>query len=244
MPRHRSDEYIIEEEDRGDVIVRRAARLPKKEKHHAASVVNSIFWLLVLAIILAGMLLAIIYKDALLPRLGVAVNQPPDSETPDEPYPEAQPPVPSSTTPAVIKTEKEDKNAEIQTALTAVLERQLDAYFPLTNQHRELIQKHWKHVIEGCTPEEELRFLDLLDMCYDDLGVVRNMTFKEMAIAAKKRENRKGVLPAITPSSRTPETPKTEKEKEKLEKEAIAFQDETPEQTVAPTEEKPVTEKE
>lgn len=54
-----------------------------------------------------------------------------------------------------------------------IRQRQLDPYYPLTSDNKEMIKRNWKKISDGMTYREVARFLELLEMEYDDHGGIK-----------------------------------------------------------------------
>ncbi len=197
--------------EREEIIVRRSTRMPQ-ESRAAEATKMSVFWLLVLGIILTGMVLLIVYKDVLVPPRPVG-DSPGNGRqagggTQGNAGREAPPPVSagnaSSGNSGESETDAEEWKLPVTPkelerdrihALQLVQKRQADPDYLLNLEEQMAIQRNWVHVIDGCTPEETQRMLDLLDMCYAEDGSVRNLTFEELAQRDKKKDKKGGKSP-------------------------------------------------
>lgn len=169
-----------------EIIVRRATRLPEEHRRPRGKSGVSVLGLLLIVIIIAGTVLLVVYKDVIVPprQPGEPVGGAPvtGSEEALEIRPPANPErdlEPQPVVPQVPVTPKEVEEDRLA-ALQLVQQRQVSPYHPLTRYERTVIQRNWQHVIAGCSPKDVQRFLDMLDMCYDEDGGVRDMTFEEI----------------------------------------------------------------
>lgn len=175
-----------------EIIVRRSTRLSEEKRKSRGKSGVSVLGVLLIVIIVAGTVLLVVYKDVIVPpqppQIGESEGEPVGGNNDPTVRPLVNPERnPEPVGPQVPVTPKEVEEDRLE-ALRLVQQRQVAPYFPLTRYHRTVIQRNWQHVIAGCTPEGEQRFLDLLDMCYDEDGSVRDMTFEETTEKESRKE--------------------------------------------------------
>ncbi len=180
MSHYLQNEYFQDEEpDSGEFVVERAQFRPKEDI--ADAVRKMMYRFFFLAILLSGIILTFTYRETIF-----------------NPWPDQVEIVKIGTDDAEVKAdmktlmEQKQKLEEQNEVLKLVNMRQIDPGFPLNNYNRELILKHWPHLIQGYTSTQIKDVLVALDMRLDAKGNPRTLTAEEIATLDKEHgKNRK-----------------------------------------------------